>query len=424
MQRGGENDRCKQSRARGRGATRARLAVAVLTTTVATVLLWPHGGSATPAAPGGVGLRLASTPWPAFMLSPGHFGAAPARGPQSASVRWRVKLEGDVTPGPVVGARGVAYVATNAGELHAIEVASGVQLWTFSGGGKYGSDLSTSPAILDDGTVLWPGPRHSLFAVDPAGRELWRLQLRDDLLSPLVDGRRGRLYLSDQSGLVRAYALQAADPDTGEPPEPRLLWHLELHSQTLGSPALAPDGTIYETAGNNVLAITPSGRIRWRFAAGGLIEVSPAVAQDGTVVVGSNDSMEYGITPRGRARWTYAINEYTYSSPQTLPGGRVAFGDHLGRVNLLDARTGRVIRRFQGRGQVWTSALLDGAGDLYFATRHGDVYGFSDSGRRLFDYRLPTTFDSYPALAADGTLIIGDDSGELLALAGSRRPAA
>jgi hypothetical protein len=76
-----------------------------------------------------------------------------------------------------------------------------------------------------------------------------------------------------------------------------------------------------------------------------------------------------------------------------------------------------VIHRFQGRGQVWTSALLDGAGDVYFATRDGDVYGFQASGRRLFDLRLPTTFDSYPALAADGTLIVGDDSGGLLAIA-------
>jgi outer membrane protein assembly factor BamB len=286
---------------------------------IAAALPWPHGSSATPMTPAGLGLHLASVPWPAFLFSPAHLDASPVRGPQSAAVRWRVQLEGDITPGPVVGANGVTYVATNAGKLHAIALANGAQLWTFDGGGDYGSDLSTSPAILDDGTILWPGPRHSLFAVDPGGHELWRLQLRDDLLSPLVDGSRGRLYVSDQSGLLRAYALQAAAPNTSGGRAPRLLWQLDLRGQALGSPALAPDGTVYETANNRVFAIAPSGHVRWRFATGGLIEVSPAVAQDGTIVVGSNDSLEYGISSSGHVRWSYSINEYTYSSPQTLP---------------------------------------------------------------------------------------------------------
>jgi hypothetical protein len=32
-----------------------------------------------------------------------------------------------------------------------------------------------------------------------------------------------------------------------------------------------------------------------------------------------------------------------------------------------------------------------------------------------FRYHLPATFDSYPALAGDGPLLVGDDDGELLA---------
>jgi hypothetical protein len=59
--------------------------------------------------------------------------------------------------------------------------------------------------------------------------------------------------------------------------------------------------------------------------------------------------------------------------------------------------------------------VVDRRRDVYFATRHGDLYGFAAAGRRLFRYHLPTTFDSYPALAGDGTLLVGDDDGELLA---------
>jgi outer membrane protein assembly factor BamB len=163
------------------------------------------------------------------------------------------------------------------------------------------------------------------------------------------------------------------------------------------------------------VAIGSAGQVLWRVRTGGLIEVSPAVASDRTVVFGSNDSLEYRVTPRGRARWRHSINEYTYSSPGALPGDRVVFGDHLGSVNVLDARNGRVIHRYQGRGQVWTSAVVDRSGDVYFATRRGDIYGFAAAGSRRFRYRLPPTFDSYPALAGGGTLLVGADDGALLA---------
>ena len=37
--------------------------------------------------------------------------------------------------------------------------------------------------------------------------------------------------------------------------------------------------------------------------------------------------------------------------------------------------------------------------------------------RRLFDIDAGATVDSYPALAADGTLLVGAEGGELLAIA-------
>jgi hypothetical protein len=53
-----------------------------------------------------------------------------------------------------------------------------------------------------------------------------------------------------------------------------------------------------------------------------------------------------------------------------------------------------VIHRYQGRGQVWTSAVVAASGDVYFATRRGDIYGFAAAGSRRFRDHPPTTFDS------------------------------
>jgi outer membrane protein assembly factor BamB len=147
-----------------------------------------------------------------------------------------------------------------------------------------------------------------------------------------------------------------------------------------------------------------------------LVEVSPAIATDGVVVFGSDNRREYGVDPDGQVRWSDPIGNYTYSSPLALPGRRVIYGNHSGQMTLLDSDTGRVIRRDAGTGQIWTAAAVDRAGDVYFATRLGQIYGFGADGRRRFDLDTGGKYDSYPALAPDGTLLVGGDNGTLYAI--------
>jgi outer membrane protein assembly factor BamB len=74
-----------------------------------------------------------------------------------------------------------------------------------------------------------------------------------------------------------------------------------------------------------------------------------------------------------------------------------------------------VVTRDQAAGQLWTAAVVDDRGNAYFASRTGHIFGFDTGGHRLFDFNAGGTFDSYPALAADGTLLIGADDGGLYA---------
>lgn len=184
----------------------------------------------------------------------------------------------------------------------------------------------------------------------------------------------------------------------------------------LREPALARSGTTYETAGASLFAVSADGQVLWQIKTPAQVEVSAAIADDGTIVFGSNDRREYGVSPRGRIRWAYRIDNYTYSSPLTLAGHRVVFGDHSGNLNTLDSRTGQLISRDHVRGLIWTAAAVDVRGDVYFGSRSGGIYAFARDGRELFTLQTGATFDSYPAIAADGTLLIGDDSGVLRAI--------
>jgi hypothetical protein len=127
----------------------------------------------------------ASPGWTSLLNGPSHYGASGAVGPASAHVRRRRSLGAPIASGPVVTASGTAYVAANNGILHAIDVRTGRDRWTFNGGASYGAgDLSTSAVILPSGEVLWPGPRDRLFALSPAGQPLWTLTADGVLTTP------------------------------------------------------------------------------------------------------------------------------------------------------------------------------------------------------------------------------------------------
>jgi PQQ-like domain len=115
-----------------------------------------------------------------------HSSATKATGPRRGLVKRKAVLSGDLTPGPVIRVDGSVLAASHSGVLHALDPATGQQRWRFDGGGGYGSDLSTSPAVVGDGTIVWPGPNRTLFAPSASGDLLWTEQFLAQVLSANV----------------------------------------------------------------------------------------------------------------------------------------------------------------------------------------------------------------------------------------------
>lgn len=366
------------------------------------------------AARGTVAGSSSYAPWPQASHDARRSGSSPYDGPQTGHVAWTRRLEGNVTPGPVIGPGGVVYAASNAGVLHAVDGATGEDLWTYDGKGSYGIDLSTSPAVLADGTVLWPGPRGRLFALSPEGSLLWELDLGSQVTSPAVDG--ARVVVGTQGGDV-----VSVDPRTGT-----VRWRVALGGSSYGSVALSPTDPhrAYQSVGTEVVALDDD-RVAWRRDLGDLVEVSPAVGPDGTVVIGSNGRREVAFSPGGRPLWGYALEAETYSSPVVTDDGIAYVGDHDGVVTGLGVTDGRVLSRVLGPTArpadnrsigVWTSPAVDARHDVYWGTRSGHVVGAAPDGRTLFDLDVGATVDSYPALG-DGLLVVGLTDGRLLGIA-------
>ncbi|MGH9071177.1 MAG: PQQ-binding-like beta-propeller repeat protein [Acidimicrobiales bacterium] len=353
-------------------------------------------------------------PWPEAGHDPRRSGASSVKGPQTGKVRWIRNLGAPITAGPVVGPGGVIVVATDSGVLQALDPATGADRWTFNGGTAYGAnDLSTSPAILPDGTIVWPGPSNTLFGISPAGKKRWTLSFPAMLLSPVVASPT-KVYVSDTSGDLSSVQV---GPSTA-----KVLWSLALGGGTgssFGSPALGHGGTIYTTDKRQAIAVVDhgaKGTVLWRYTVGADIEVSPAVAADGTVVVGTNDPYQYGLSPTGALRWKVRRVSETYSSTAATADGLTYYGDNNGIVYVTQSSTGKPVVRYQGLEGVWSTPVVDSAHDAYFGTQGKHIYGYAYDGRKLFDIDAHAPIDSYPALGGDGALIIGTEKANLYSI--------
>lgn len=321
-------------------------------------------------------------------------------------------LEGGIEQAPVIDRDGTIYAASNGGVLHALDPATGRDRWTFDGGGRYESHLASGPAILSDGTILWPGPRTMLFALTSAGEQRWALRFDSPVLSPAF-AANGGVYVAEMNGHLHALQIDAGGA------RERWVTDLGTHDTLVGSPAVGLDGSIYETIGNRIVALRDQpGRaeVLWHFDIASGTEVSPAVGRNDVVVFGTNDSFEYGLDSTGALLWRYPRNSLSYSSPAVTDSGLAYFGDHNGFMNVLDSESGCLVARYQSGGEVWTAPAIDAAGRVYFGTKSGHILGFAFDGQKLFDIDSGAIVAGYPALTADGTLLIGSSSGTLYAI--------
>lgn len=353
----------------------------------------------------------ATPPWPEALHDPAHSAGASVIGPSTERLEWSRQLVGSITPGPSIGANGDIYVATNAGVLHALDPATGADLWTFNGGGPFTgeTDLSVSPLVLPSGSILWPGPDDTLYELSPTGQSLWSHRFSAMVLSPVLAGTSA--YIELMSGTL--WQLQLGTP------LPTLGWSLSIGHASFGSPAIESDGEVVTTADKSVAAVIDHGTdgvVAWRHATTATIEVSPSVGPNGDVYVTANDGSVYRLSANGALKWRRHIGQESYSSSSVSADGILYFGDNAGDLNVVRAATGVPLLVDHGRKGIWSAQVVDARGDVYFGTQGREIYGFGPSGRRLFTVEASSAIDSYPALSATGTLVIGDEAGMLYAI--------
>ncbi len=198
----------------------------------------------------------------------------------NGTLRWSYHTNGVVYSSPCIGDDGTIYCGCHDNGLYALYPNNGTLKWRFVTGGW----IRTAPCIAEDGTIYCVSLDSYLYAIYSNGTMKWRTDVGAGT-SPTI-GQDGTIY----AGWSHLYAV---NPVNGS-----IKWVFNPGPDRViegGTPAHSADGTIYfgvcigEDQGGEIIAINSNGIEEWRATiADERIESAPAIAEDGTIYIGSS----------------------------------------------------------------------------------------------------------------------------------------
>jgi outer membrane protein assembly factor BamB len=202
-------------------------------------------------------------------------------------------------------------------------------------------------------------------------------------------------------------------------PAATTLWTYDFaHTTASSSPALSPDGTIYQaTFDGHLLALTPAGRLRWQFTTGTELEIksSPAIGDDGTIYFGARDRKCYAVTPGGRLKWAFTTGAWVDASPAVAADGTIYFGGWDKTFYALNP-AGALKWSLPIGAVMVSSPAIAADGTIYFGAFDKNLYALTPDGKLKWRFATGAEIAASPAIGADGTIYVPSLDGNLYAV--------
>jgi outer membrane protein assembly factor BamB len=201
---------------------------------------------------------------------------------------------------------------------------------------------------------------------------------------------------------------------------------MQARRKCYSSPAVADDGTVYVGSQDHFLyAIGAGGKVNWRTDLGADVDSSPAIEDDGTVVAGSDKGDVVAISPLdGTILWRANVGGYVRGALSIGRDGTIFAGTYGPTPHMvaLEPETGRVVFRFPVRGTgapefgIHGGPVEDKDGRLYFGAQDDHAYALSAEGTLLWKFKTGGDVDAPLVITERGLLLVGSDDGKLYAL--------
>lgn len=346
-----------------------------------------------------------------------HTGRSPVGTADNPEVEvWWFPFDGGIENSPVVGSDGIIYVPGRIeGYKHHLFAfyPNGTVKW------KYRVDdyiFWTCPAIAEDGAiyfVCWDG---NLYAINPNGTLKWTFHVGDflSISSAPAIAEDGTIHFGTMKGLWSDGYIMAVNPNGTEK------WRYPVDNYVDADPAIGNDGTIYIGSDNgNLYAMYPNGTLKWTFGTGDDIRGPASIANDGTIYFCSWDDYLYAVYPNGTLRWKTKPWWYGSQTNPSIGEDGTIYVSWGARIFAFNPDNGDVLWEFEVGGSIGKSSIAICAdGILYVGVEIGDrdggeILAVNPDGTERWRKRISNEFadDSSPAIAEDGSIYIVSSGG-------------
>ncbi len=346
-------------------------------------------------------------PWPFSRGDLASSGVAKGPLPAKLTKLWIYKTGGPVKSSAVLG-HGRAYIGSDDGFVHAIDLETGKRVWAFDAG----SPVQAPPLIHGD--AIFVGSTGGVFyALGRDGSVLWSAKTEDKVTGSAtvaLDPVSGRtlVLVGSHAGILQAFDVDKAD---GKP-----VWQYQITDPINGGVAISDGHAVFGGCDNQLHVVsiadgkpvrsvdvggviacsvalggndayfgtfndefmridTVTGQVAWKFRDKEFKYYSSAAVTDSVVVFGGEDQLIHGLDRKtGKPRWEFRTKARVDSSP-VVSGDRVVVGSHDGRLYLLELKTGKLVDAFEVGGRISGSPGV-GPNLVVVGTESNDVYAF------------------------------------------------
>jgi hypothetical protein len=298
---------------------------------------------------------------------------------------------------------------------------------------KFLGGLAFSPAgdTFDLNILYAADEKGIIYGLDPeSGDFLFQVEQSGNIESFIatpVGASDGVMYIVNEKGTLsafRAYEDQSGSLAVEED------WSVTLTATPPYklSPQIGTDGSIYvASASGTVFALNPDGSFKYPpFSRYGEISSQPAIASDGSIFVSYGTDDIYGIAPDGNEKMYYENeSEYFNTSPVLSNDERILFvAAKKGVLVALDTDSGQELWQYETSGDILSSPVLAGNGNLHLGDKNGNYIVISPDGMVMFKFPgmedgNPDGFKEFlnsPSITNQGTVYFHDDEKRIVAL--------